>query len=266
MQKLRLRYAKQGRLRFVSHRDVARAMERGLRRAGVPMAHSQGFSPHPKISWAGAAPTGVASVAEYVELQLVDRVDPEVLGTELDAALPCGIDVLEVVEAGPGALTDRLEASKWQISLPGVPVEELRVAVEKLLATDHVEVERMTKNGRRAVDARAPLVSAEVHAEPASEIVRPGAREGISTARVDDWPMDREPYGILVTVVRQTTPVVRPDDVLSALRVVADLALPATAHAVRLAQGRLDDGGGLADPLAQDRVAAGARRGVPAAG
>jgi radical SAM-linked protein len=67
-QKLRIRYAKRGRLRFTSHRDIQRAFERALRRARVPMAYSAGFTPHPKVSWAGAAPTGVASEAEYVEI------------------------------------------------------------------------------------------------------------------------------------------------------------------------------------------------------
>ena len=61
VQKLRIRYAKRGRLRFASHRDLARALERALRRAQVPMAFSAGFSPHPKISYIGAAPTGAAT-------------------------------------------------------------------------------------------------------------------------------------------------------------------------------------------------------------
>ena len=59
--KVRLCYAKRGKLRFTSHRDVARAFERALRRAGLPMAYSQGYHPHPKVSWLGAAPTGAAS-------------------------------------------------------------------------------------------------------------------------------------------------------------------------------------------------------------
>ena len=66
VQKLRVHYAKRGRLRFSSHRDFQRALERALRRAEVPMAYSAGFSPHPKISYANSAPTGVASEAEYV--------------------------------------------------------------------------------------------------------------------------------------------------------------------------------------------------------
>ena len=69
--------APRGPLRFASHRDLARALERALRRAQVPMAFSAGFSPHPKISYIGAAPTGAASEAEYLEIGLADRRDPE---------------------------------------------------------------------------------------------------------------------------------------------------------------------------------------------
>lgn len=250
MQKVRVRYAKRGRLRFASHRDVARAFERGLRRAEVPMAHSRGFSPHPKISWLGAAPTGAASEAEYVELQLESPMAPAQLAADLRVALIPGLDVLEAVEAGPEALSDQLQASRWRVELPGVPVHGLRAAVRLLLAAGSVEVQRMTKNGLRSFDARAALLDAEV-------------TRGPEDARGDVRPKNREPYGILGMVVRHTTPVVRPDDVLNALRVVADLALPATARAVRLEQGRLDDEGGLVDPFARDRATAGARRGDP---
>src|SRR5918912_3209479 len=99
VQRLRVRYAKRGRLRFTSHRDFARAFERALRRAGVPMAYSAGFSPHPKVSYAGAAPTGVASEAEYLEIGVAEVCDPEKVREALDTCLPPGLDVLEVVEA-----------------------------------------------------------------------------------------------------------------------------------------------------------------------
>jgi radical SAM-linked protein len=296
VQRLRLRYAKRGRLRFTSHRDVARAFERALRRAGVPMAYSQGFSPHPKISWAGAAPTGVASEAEYVEIQVVERVDPEVLRAELDAALPDGLDVLRVVPASGGSLAERLEASLWRIELPGVDPQVLAGAVDRLLAAARVEVQRLTKDGRRTIDARPAVVSAKavsgaaeavsgVTAIPGGSLVRveswsgrgafPASRGAVpdeasslirevsadgavaessqidtQAARTDDWPVPGGPCGILVTVVRQATPAVRPDDVLSALRVVAGLEPPVPAKATRMAQGQLDDEGCLADPLA----------------
>ena len=68
VQRLRIRFAKRGRLRFTSHRDVARAFERALRRARIPVAFSSGFTAHPRVSWIGAAPTGVASEAELLEI------------------------------------------------------------------------------------------------------------------------------------------------------------------------------------------------------
>src|SRR5919112_1539801 len=102
VQRIRLRYAKRGRLRFTSHRDFARAFERALRRAAVPMAYSAGFTPHPKISYLGAAPTGVASEAEYLEIGLADECDPDAVRRDLDAALPPGLDILAVVSAEGG--------------------------------------------------------------------------------------------------------------------------------------------------------------------
>src|SRR3954454_8528177 len=102
VQRLRVRYAKRGRLRFTSHRDFARAFERALRRAGVPMAFSAGFTPHPKISYIGAAPTGAASEAEDLEIGLAERRDPEAVRAALDAALPPAVAVLECVEVAEG--------------------------------------------------------------------------------------------------------------------------------------------------------------------
>ena len=76
VQRLRIRYAKRGRLRFTSHRDFSRAFERAVFRARLPMAYSSGFNPHPRISYAGAAPTGSASEAVYAEIGLAEVQDP----------------------------------------------------------------------------------------------------------------------------------------------------------------------------------------------
>jgi radical SAM-linked protein len=237
VQRVRLRYAKRGRLRFTSHRDFARAFERALRRAEVPMAYSAGFTPHPKISYIGAAPTGVASEAEYVEIGLATAVQVEPLRLALDDALPDGLDIIEAVEipaAGAGSLADRIEASDWRIELPGVAPEAAQAAVESFLATDEYLVERLTKDGRRQLDARAPVVTLRVSA---SSIGSGGASNGV-------------PSAILELVVRQVTPAVRPDDVLTALRAVAGLAPSAPPLAVRRAQGPLDASGMVNDPLA----------------
>ena len=68
--RLRVRYSKKGKVRFTSHRDVARIWERALRRVGLPMAYSQGFSPRPKMSFGLALSTGHESEAEFLELEL----------------------------------------------------------------------------------------------------------------------------------------------------------------------------------------------------
>jgi radical SAM-linked protein len=159
VQRLRVKYAKRGRARFTSHRDFGRAFERALRRAAVPMAYSSGFSPHPRISYATASPTGAASEAEYLEIGLAERCDPLRVQAALDAALPPGLDVVEVVTAPPGALADLLTGSRWHVALVGVPPGVLQRSVQAFLAEDAVRVERMTKNGLREFDARGAVVS-----------------------------------------------------------------------------------------------------------
>jgi len=108
VQRVRLRYAKRGRLRFTSHRDIQRALERAVRRAGVPVALSAGFTPRPRISYANAVPTGAASEAEYVELALSRCCEASWVAGALDSALPPGLDVLDAVVSRSGALADRL--------------------------------------------------------------------------------------------------------------------------------------------------------------
>jgi radical SAM-linked protein len=246
VQRIRVQYARRGRLRFASHRDFARAFERALRRAEVPMAYSAGFTPHPKVSYVGAAPTGVASEAEYLEIGLARSVDPSALADQLNAVLPDGLDVVAAVEASSGSLAERITASVWRIWLPDFDADTVRQAVTAFLAAPSAPVERLMKDGRRIIDARHAVVRADVICGDDSD---PPA-----------VPQRREPAGraILELVVRQASPTVRPDDVLAALRSVGGLALevaPASYQAVRVAQGPLDGNGLVGDPLATDRVA-----------
>ncbi|WP_030675379.1 TIGR03936 family radical SAM-associated protein [Streptomyces cellulosae] len=254
MQRIRLRYTKRGRLRFTSHRDFQRAFERALRRAEVPMAYSAGFTPHPKVSYANAAPTGTGSEAEYLEIALTEARDPEKLRVLLDESLPAGLDVIDAVEARTSGLADRLTASVWELRLDGVDPAEAERAVAAFNTAETVEVQRRAKNGVRTFDARPAVVRLETH----------GAQETHSSQA--DRPTD-QPCAILRLVVRHVTPAVRPDDVLSGLRAVADLAPPVPAAVTRLAQGLFDEETGtVTDPLAPDREAATApSTAVPAA-
>jgi len=232
------------------------------------MAYSAGFNPHPRISFANAAPTGAASEAEYLEIAVTRRCDPELLRAALDAALPPGLDVVELVEASGGPLADRLEASVWQVELPGVAPEQAADALATFLAAERVDVQRLMKTGMRTFDARAAVLRAEVVDHPwpgtgARVVAGPGGAGGPvggAGAQADTQPgaggtvVTVGPCAILRLVVRHTTPAVRPDDVLVALRAQASLAPPSPPRMTRLAQGPLTpDGGAVADPLAADR-------------
>src|SRR3954470_18678848 len=230
VQRLWVRHTRSDRLRFASHRDLARTLERALRRADVPIAYSEGFSPHPKISYAGAAPTGTASEAEYFELGLAEERDPEAVRAALNAALPEGMQLAAVAVASQGSLADRIDASHWRLRLDGVDAERAVAAVRAFMAVDEVPVQRVMKDGPRTLNARAPVVSLAAGRAEAQNCV------------------------ILDLVVRHVIPAVRPDDVLAALREIADLVPPSPPVATRLAQGLLADDGRLADPLQPDAV------------
>jgi radical SAM-linked protein len=212
VQRLTIRYAKRGRMRFASHRDVARAIERGVRRAGLPVAYSAGFSPHPRISYSGGAPTGSASEAEYLELALTRRLEPDDVRRQLDAALPDGIDVIEVAAADGRSAGAQIEASEWEVVWPGVPADAAAAAVAAFLARPSFEVQRLTSKGTRTVDARAAVMSL------------------VAT----------DPVGACATLrmfVRQMTPGVRPDDILAALSQLSALRPTSPPLVTRLWQG-----------------------------
>jgi radical SAM-linked protein len=215
-----VRYAKRGRARFTSHRDFSRAFERALVRAQVPMAYSSGFNPHLRISYANASPTGAATEAEYLEIALAAVSDPQAVREALDEALPPGLDVLAVVEATPQSLTELLQASRWEIDLIDGEPSVIAHAVEDFLARDTVEVTRMTKSGLRTFDARAAVVELA--------------------------PLDGTRVALLSL---HGTPLVRPDDVVRGLRLVApELATDQPPLLTRVEQGPFVDGR-ITDPL-----------------
>ncbi len=173
--RIRFRFSKLGKIRFTSQRDVARMWERALRRAGLPLAYTEGFSPRPQLSFGLALPTGAESLAEYLDVSLdPDRaaeagVDVATLPSTLAALLPEGIEVEEaaVVERSKDSLQQIVTSCSWTMRLAGVTREVLASQVEALLAAGTVPIVRERKGRHELDDLRPSVLALSVAGEEA---------------------------------------------------------------------------------------------------
>lgn len=176
-----MRYAKHGKVRFTSHRDVARCWERALRRAQLPVATSEGFSPRPKLHFGLALSTGHESLGEYLD---IDLLEPEGLAVDLPGLpdlltplLPPGIDVeaVAVIDRSDPSLQEAVTSSSWRIEVPGLTPTSLTLAVENLLARPEVLVTRERKGKPVTDDLRPGIVHLEVAGPTPPDAPEPGA-------------------------------------------------------------------------------------------
>jgi len=161
--RVRLRFSKLGKVRFTSHRDTARCWERALRRAELPVAYSEGFSPRPKVSFGLALSTGHESLGEYLDVDLAtapDSVDVDALPARLDPALPAGIAVqgAAVVPPGTPSLQEAVTSCRWRLEVVDADPGEVDAAVERLLAADQLLVQRERKGRPVELDLRPALL------------------------------------------------------------------------------------------------------------
>jgi radical SAM-linked protein len=167
--RLRIRYSKKGKVRFVSHRDVARIWERALRRVGVSVAYSQGFSPRPKLSFGLALSTGHESEAEFLDLELSDEdgdwtaVRGVDLAARLTAALPVGLDVVAVAPVEKGdSLQQAVTSCTWAIEVDDVDREYMDAWVAGVLSREEIVVERERKGKPVVEDLRPHVLALDV--------------------------------------------------------------------------------------------------------
>jgi radical SAM-linked protein len=162
---VRVRYSKLGKIRFTSHRDVARMWERALRRSGLRVAYSQGFSPRPLLSFGLALPTGSESLADYLDIRLEPGAGPELEGLValFSSLLPEGLDATQVgrVPPGAGSLQQEVTSCSWELEVLGSADEALAGRVEQLLGAPSVPIRRERK-GRQVEDDLRPSVLALV--------------------------------------------------------------------------------------------------------
>jgi radical SAM-linked protein len=174
--KLRVRFSKLGKVRFTSHRDVARVWERAIRRVGLPVAYSQGFSPRARVSFGLALSTGAESVAEYLdvdldETRLTGELDIEATAQHLGAALPDGFAVMTAAVVAPGtvSLQQVVTSCSWVIDLHDVDHQLVQPAVDRLLAAESVVVTRERKGKPVEDDLRPGLLAVEAVPAPVSD-------------------------------------------------------------------------------------------------
>lgn len=160
----RLRFSKLGKVRFTSHRDVARMWERALRRARLPVASTLGFRPRPRLSFGLALSTGHESVAEYLDIDLIDDVGGgPVEATELPARLspqlPAGIDVLaaSALEPGETSLQEAVRSCSWRIEAADLEPAAAEHLVSKASDSKELVVTRRRK-GRDVTDDLRPAI------------------------------------------------------------------------------------------------------------
>lgn len=158
--RLRITFATGEALKYISHLDMSRVWERALRRAGVPLAYSQGFNPRPKMAFAAALPVGYTASAEVLDVFLEESLTPLELIHRLAVILPPGLSVVSVEEVEPGlpSLQSQVRAAEYKVDVMWEGDRaELETRIATLLSSSTLPRERMRKGRLRQYDLR-PLV------------------------------------------------------------------------------------------------------------
>jgi radical SAM-linked protein len=160
--KIRLRFAKRGDLRLVSHHDLMRCLERMVRRARLPMAHSQGFNPRPKIVFTLALGLGIEGRREVVELDLAEPMDAAEVHRRLSAASPPGFDWLEA-EAVTSNRSSQAGAVAYALAVPEGRHDAARAALSAFLqSTSWPYTRRRSDRDDVTFDLRPFLIEADL--------------------------------------------------------------------------------------------------------
>jgi radical SAM-linked protein len=166
--RLRLRHTKLGKLRFISHRDIARLWERALRKADMPVAYTAGFSPRPKLAFGLALSTGHESVAEYLDIELRPdeghEIDVMTLPDRLNEQLPPGIDVTAAAPLAPGTLSlqESVTSCTWRIEVPDLDPAAVSDLATAALAADALVLTRVRKGKEVTDDLRPAILSVTI--------------------------------------------------------------------------------------------------------
>ncbi len=174
MQRLRITFSRGPQVKYISHLDITRMWERVFRRAGLPLAYSQGFSPHARISIAAPLATAITADAELLDVELDRRMDPEYAMQCVRQQLPPGFEVREVEEvpAQWRALQAAVRFSEYTATLAtGLPPAELQERLDALLQAESLPRQRMRDREVRRYDLRPLIDRLWVQSHQAGQVV-----------------------------------------------------------------------------------------------
>jgi radical SAM-linked protein len=203
--KQRVRFSKRGKIRFLSHRDLARVWERTLRRAAVPVAYSEGFSPRPRLSFGLALSTGHESLGEYLDIDLAPGagIEPNELPALVAGCLPDGMVAQAAIAIEPGidSLQQAVVSCSWRIEVRGPEPAEVAERVADVLTLDSLPITVERKGSPVELDARPAIL--ELAVTPDEPIAR-----GV---------IDLRPSTVLVAEVATQPRSLRPAELIRAL-------------------------------------------------
>lgn len=228
--RIRVAFAKENEAKFIGHLDLTKAFERAMRRAEIPMAFSEGFNPHPKISFGSALALGATSLREYVDIDLAEEMLPAEFMNRLQLQLPQGLTLLEAREIPPQskALMAVLNSTCYKVRVPlTLPLEQSRLdeSLDRFLAQESIPYIRYSKNKGRQDKNLRPFVRS-IGGEVAEEWV--------------DFDME-------VEIGNQGS--VKPIEVVGALKEFADLPLDVDGIRVQRTGIFIRDDEGIKSPL-----------------
>lgn len=158
MQRLRVRFSRGEEIKFISHLDIMRLWERTLYRAGIQIAYSEGFNPHPRISLAAPLAVGVTGESELLDIYVTGTVSPHWFTACVNNQLPAGINIRGVQQIGAllPSLQSLVRMAEYLVDVDtaGGP-EDIGTAIQSLLALDTLSWHHERDTGRREYDIRA---------------------------------------------------------------------------------------------------------------
>jgi radical SAM-linked protein len=157
MQRLRAKYYRGEEIKYISHLDLMRLWQRAFVRAGIAIAYSEGYNPHPRISLAAPLALGITSEAELMDAVIADRVSPHYFMAAVNQVLPAGAGIAQVHEipVEVPSLQSQMRFAEYRVGVKKeINQDELDSAIKKLLAMEALPWQHMRDTGPHRYDLR----------------------------------------------------------------------------------------------------------------